>query len=181
VSALLWTIYCGQPLLRDLLLTRLEILDIFEAAALGDTTRLEPILSATPSSVHEYSADGWTALHLAAGFGTPAAVAALLTVGANVKAVSRNPQQNQPLHAAVALGKNREIVQLLLTHGAPVNDPQAGGFTPLFSAAANNRGLADLLIDHGANPSHKSDAGKMAADFARERGHTDLATWLESL
>jgi len=156
--------------------------DIFEAAALGETDRLETILRATPASVHEYSADGWTALHLAAGFGTPAAVAALLGAGADVQAVSRNPQQNQPLHAAVALGRNTEIVRLLLAHGAPVNEPQAGGFTPLFSAAAaNNRSLVDLLLDHGADAFHKSDSGKNAADFARERGHTELATWLESL
>ncbi len=182
VSALLWVVYCGQSLMGDLLLARLDTVDVFEAAALGDSARLETILRVTPASVGEYSVDGWTALHLAAGFGTAAAVAALLAAGGDVKAVSRNPQKNQPLHAAVALGRNPETVRLLLAHGAPVNDPQAGGFTPLFSAAAaNDRGLVELLLDRGAAPCHKCDSGKTAADFARERGHAELAAWLESL
>ena len=119
---------------------------------------------------------------MAAGFGTPGAVRALLSAGADVNALSRNPQKNQPLHAAVALGKNPDIVNLLLASGAQVNAPQAGGFTALFSAAAADcRPLADLLVAHGADPAHKSDEGKTAADFARERGHTEMADWLESL
>ena len=128
-----------------------------------------------------FSGDGWTALHLAAGFGTPASVAMLLGAGARVDAVSRNPQQNHPLHAALALGKNADTVKLLLEHGAPVNSAQAGGFTPLFSAAiANRKDLVELLLAHGADPESRSDAGKTASDFARDRGHADLAAWLDS-
>ncbi len=94
--------------------------------------------------------------------------------------MSKNPQRNQPLHAALALGRNPETVRLLLAHGADPNATQVGGFTPLFSAApANRRDLVELLIDHGAQALHRSDLGKTAADFARERGHTDLADWLE--
>ena len=71
---------------------------------------------------------------------------------------------------------------MLLASGAQVNAPQAGGFTALFSAAAADcRPLAELLVAHGADAAHKSDAGKTAADFARERGHTEMAAWLESL
>jgi uncharacterized protein len=74
-----------------------------------------------------------------------------------------------------------ETVELLLEHGAPVNAVQAGGFTPLFSAAsAGRRDLAELLLARGANPFHRSDADKTAADFARDRGHLELAAWLES-
>jgi ankyrin repeat protein len=157
-------------------------LDVFEAAAIGDLPSLQSVLAATPDSVNEFSSDGWTALHLAAGFGTPGAVAALLFAGADVHAFSRNPQKNQPLHAAVALGKNPDIVNLLLANGAQVNTPQAGGFAPLFSAAAADcRPLAEVLIAHGADPAQKSDAGKTAADFARERDHLQMAAWLESL
>jgi len=186
VSALLWAVYCGQTLVRDFLIARLAAdsiaLDIFEAAAVGDEARLVALLAAEPELVHSFSGDGWTPLHLAAGFGTPAAVAALLAAGAAIDAVSRNPQQNQPLHAALALGKNAETVRLLLAHGAPVNAAQAGGFTPIFSAAiANRRDLVELLLALDADPHRKSDQGKTAADFARERGHAELADWLDSL
>jgi ankyrin repeat protein len=185
VSPLLWSVYCSQDLVRDFLVSRLAAdgiaLDIFEAAAIGDEAHLKVLLEAEPASIESYSGDGWTPLHLAAAFGTPAAVSALLAAGASVEAVSRNPQQNQPLHAALALGKNAETVRLLLAHGAPANSAQAGGFTPIFSAAvANRRDLAEILLAHGADPDLRSDAGKTAAEFARERGHAEIAAWLES-
>ncbi len=110
VSPLLWSVYCGQPLIRDFLLARLAAdgipIDIFEAAALGDEPHLKTLFAADPNLVHAFSGDGWTALHLAAAFGTPEAVSTLLAAGARVDRVSRNPQQNHPLHAALALGKN---------------------------------------------------------------------------
>jgi ankyrin repeat protein len=185
VSALMWAVYCSQALVRDFLLARLTAdgigLDIFEAAATGDVARLRALLEAEPEHARSFSGDGWTALHLAAAFGSEAAVSTLLDAGALVDGVSRNPQRNQPLHAALALGKNAEIVQLLLDHDASANAAQAGGFTPIFSAAtANRKDLAEMLLTHGADPHAKSDAGKTAADFARERGHAELAAWLES-
>jgi len=186
VSMLLWSVYCGQPLVRDFLLARLAAegiaLDIFEAAATGNEAQLAALLEAQPELAQSFSGDGWTPLHLAAAFGTPAAVSALLAAGAPVDAVSRNPQHNQPLHAALALGKNADTVRLLLQQGAAANAAQAGGFTPIFSAAiANRRDLAEILLAHGADPHRISDQGKTAADFARERGHAELAVWLEPL
>jgi len=183
VSMLLWSVYAGQPIVRDYLLaqlaTRGELLDIFEAAAVGDVLRVEDILDADPAAVHSFSGDGWTPLHLAAAFGTPQSVDLLLQHGAQVDAVSRNPQRNQPLHAALALGRDAESVRLLLAHGADPNATQVGGFTPIFSAAtANRRDLAEMLIECGAHALHRSDLGKTAADFARERGHAALADWL---
>lgn len=183
VSALLWAVYSGQPLICDFLATRLAAqgapLDIFEASATGNEVRLIEILAEDPAAAQSVAGDGWTALHLAAAFGTPATVAVLLSHGARVDAVSGNAQQNQPLHAAVALGRNPAIVTLLLERGADPNARQAGGFTPLFSAAAaNHRDLAELLLAHGANPGLTSDQGLTAAGFARERGHAELADWL---
>ena len=186
ISALMWSIYYQQPLVRDFLLAKLAErgvkLDIFEAAATGNTVRLEEILASDPAAVQAYSPDGWTALHLAAAFGTPQAALVLLQHGANVSAVSKNPQRNQALHAALSLGCNIELTTILLNHGADPNAVQVGGFTPLFSAASSNRkDLAELLVLRGANPNPANDAGKTPADFARERGHLDMAEWIESL
>jgi ankyrin repeat protein len=186
VSALIWSIYSGQPLVRDYLLAEKsrigELLDIFEASAIGDALTLRQILNETPQAAHEFSGDGWTPLHLAAAFGTPEAVHLLLENGAQVDAVSKNPQTNQPLHAALALGRNPETIKLLLDAGANPNARQTGGFTPIFSAAAaNRRDLAEALIAHGADAAIQNDFGQTAAGFARERNHTELAVWLESL
>ena len=185
VSALLWSVYTGQILVRDFLLAELAhqhaALDIFEAAAVGDIARLTAILNADPQAVHTYSTDGWTPLHLAAAFATPAAVELLLKHGAKVDAVSKNPQANQPLHAALALSRNPETVKLLLAAKADPNAVQTGGFTPIFSAAtANRRDLAELLLDAGAKARVHSEQGKSPADFARERGHEELAAWLDT-
>lgn len=186
VSALLWSVYLNQPLVRDGLRARLAALghelDVFEAAALGDVAQLGRILERDPAAVLVVAGDGWTALHLAAAFGTPEAVVELLERGAAVDAVSHNAQRNQSLHAAVALGRNPETVQLLLERGADPNALQAGGFTALFSvAAAGRRDLAELLVRRGADASIQSEGGKTAATFARERGHEELAVWLEGL
>jgi ankyrin repeat protein len=186
VSALLWSIYTSQPLVRDYLLAEKsrigQLLDIFEASAVGDALSLRQILNETPQAAHDLSGDGWTPLHLAAAFGTPEAVQVLIENGAQVDAVSKNPQTNQPLHAALALGRNPETIELLLKSGANPNARQTGGFTPIFSAAAaNRRDLVELLIANGANPSISNDFAQTAAGFARERNHTELADWLESL
>jgi uncharacterized protein len=186
VSALLWSVYTGQRKVSILLAAKLATLgiplDVFEAASTGDEARLQAILSENASAVQEFSSDGWTALHLAAAFGTPLSVGALIFRGARVDAVSQNAQQNQPLHAALALGKNPSTIELLVSHGADVNATQAGSFTPIFSAAAANRiDLAEMLMEHGANPHHASDQGKTPADFAREHGHAELAAWFDSL
>jgi hypothetical protein len=185
VSALLWSVYTGQELVRDYLLAQLSaqgaVIDIFEAAAVGDAARLSAILEAEPESALAWSDDGWTPLHLAAAFGTPKSATLLLAQGASVDAVSENPQRNQPLHAAVALSRNPETIRMLLEHGADANATQTGGFTPIFSAAAANRkDLAEMLLAHGAHPHQKSDLGKTPADFARDRGHAELAAWLEA-
>lgn len=186
VSALMWAIYSGQTLVRDFFLVEMErtgiALDAFESAAAGSGASLAKALTAAPETSHLWSNDGWTALHLAAAFGTPEAVRLLIDSGAPVNAVSKNPQKNQPLHAALALGRNPETIQLLLDAGADPNARQTAGFTAIFSAAAaNRRDLCELLIQHGADPNLTNDFGQTAAGFARERSHIDLADWLDSI
>jgi ankyrin repeat protein len=64
-----------------------------------------------------WSGDGFTALHLAAFFGEAGAARVLLSSGADVHALSRNPLAVPPLQSAVAAGE-RELAQLLLEAGA---------------------------------------------------------------
>ena len=180
VSAFLWSVYNRQPLIRDYLLTHLPVLDIFEASALGDCTRLEPLLRQDPMSVHATSADGWAPLHLAAAFGGPPATVLLLAHGAHVHRFSRNPMHNQALHACIALSRNPETVCILIEQGADVNMTQAGGYCPLHQAAA--AGLVDLvkiLLEAGAKPDLRCDQGKTPAEYARERSHDGILQVLE--
>ncbi len=153
VSAFLWSIYHRQPLIRDFLLAHLPDLDIFEASALGDCGRIEPLLRQDAMLVHQTSADGWAPLHLAAAFGGPQATALLLAHGAHVHRFSRNPMHNQPLHACIALSRDCETVRILIAQGADVNMEQAGGYTPLHQAAAAGlEELTRILLEAGADP-----------------------------
>ncbi len=179
VSAFLWSIYSGQLLIRDFLLTRLTDLDIFEAAALGDCGRIERLLQQDGQLIHQTSVDGWSPLHLAAAFGGPQATTLLLNHGADVNQLSRNPMQNQPLHACIALGRDCETAGILIAHGASVNQPQAGGYAPLHQAAAAGLGaMTQLLLKAGANATQTCNQGKTPADYARDRQHDAVAQQL---
>ncbi len=173
VSALLWSVYTGRPLVRDFLLSRRkeDSLDICEAAACGDLARLRSLLKTSPDDLKSHSPDGWTPLHLASAFGGPEAVRELLLAGVDPNQISRNPLKNLPLHACLALSKSPESVALLVEHGADVNARQHGGFTPLHqAAAAGDCKNIEQLLAQGADPNAKSDEGKTALDFARDRG-----------
>src|SRR3982074_1321818 len=66
-SAILTAVYHRQKEIVNLLVARGATLSIFEASAAGELERVERLLNA--DTINEYSADGWTPLHLAAFFG----------------------------------------------------------------------------------------------------------------
>lgn len=179
VSVLMWSVYARQPEITQCLRPAAGDLDIFEAAALGDCPRIRELLAADAMQVWAVSPDGWAPLHLASAFAGPDAVRLLLEHGAHAHQVSHNPQRNQALHAAIALGDSPETIALLLEAGADVNATQAGGFTPLHqAAAAGKRDIAALLLKHGARRDCRCDQGKLPADYARERGHAAVTELL---
>jgi uncharacterized protein len=154
-------------------------LDVFEAAAVGDTGRLRGLLSEEPDRVGSWSVDGFTPLHLAAFFGHPDAVRLLLEHGADVTPTSENGLGVTPLQSAVA-GRDLEAVRAILDAGAEVDVREQAGFTPLHAAAQNGDGdIARLLLERGADPGARSDTGATAADLAREGGHEEVLALLE--
>lgn len=180
ISMLLWSVYSRQPDITELLRYHAGDLDVFEAAALGDSKRLSELLASDAMQIWSVSADGWAPLHLAAAFAGPDAVKLLLEHGAHAHQRSHNPQRNQPLHAAIALSNSMETICLLLEAGADVNATQAGGFTPLHqAAAAGRRDLVVLLLERGARREMRCDQGKYAVDYARERSHAEVLSLLE--
>ena len=177
-SAILVATYNMKPDVVDALVNIGAPIDIFEACVLGQVDRIKEILRATPQRVSEHAPDGFTPVALAAFFGQPHAVNALIAAGADVNAAARNPLKVQALHAAVA-GRKLEIVKAVLDAGADPNAQQQAGFRPMHEAGTNaNRALAELLLAHGADPSLTNDDGKSAIDFAREKGHPEFADWL---
>lgn len=164
-SELLEALYRGDQVTVDTKLAERPDLTLFEAAAVGDSGRVQELLTREPRSVADWSPDGFTALHLAAFFGRETIAATLLERGADVSAVARNPLRVQPLHSAAA-GGHTAVARLLLEHGADPNARQEGGFVPLHAAAqARNDELYELLLASGADQDAATDDGRTAADF----------------
>jgi ankyrin repeat protein len=143
-------------------------LDLFDAVGAGRADRAEALLDADPDAVHSWSADGFTALHLAAFFGRLTVSTLLIARGADVNATSRNPMRVRPLHSAAA-ARASDVVALLLANGADPNATQERGVTALMSAAAGGDVESiRLLLEHGADAAARDADGKTAADYAGE-------------
>jgi uncharacterized protein len=122
LSPVLHALYTGKDELVDTILDANPPLDAFDAAAVGRTRGLEELLEADPSLVAAWSADGFTALHLAAFFGQEDAAELLLDRGADPRVVSRHREiQVAPVQSAAA-GEHDAIVRLLLERGAELDD-----------------------------------------------------------
>jgi ankyrin repeat protein len=177
-SAILIATYWGKRDVADVLMAHAPELNVFEAAAAGQLSRVKQMIEDNPALIHAWSHDGFTPLHLAVFFGRRHVAEYLLAHSPDVNAVARNPIKVTPLHSAAA-GNQFEICEALIAKGADVNARQEGGFTPLHSAAQNgNLELVDLLLRHGADSHAKTDDGKTARDFASEGGHAGVAARL---
>lgn len=165
VSALLLARYRGRADLVELLRPAAEPLDLHEAAALGDTARLDALLR-SGADVGAPSTDGFTALHLAAFFGGPGPVRTLVQAGADPNAVAAGGMRVTPLHSAAA-ARDAASVKALLEAGAAVDAAQAGGHTPLMAAARNqDEAGVRALLAAGADPDRPNDEGRTAHDLA---------------
>ena len=176
--------FMGQQAVVAALLAAEPELDAFEAAIVGDEAQLAARLDDDPGLLTAYSPDGWTLMHLAPWAGQPETTRLLLSRGADLTAESKNPLNNQPLHAAVA-GPNAETrtacVRQLLEAGADANSRQARGNTPLHTSAhLGDAASVEALLAHGADVGLRSDDGKSAAYYARDGGHEDLVRRLEA-
>jgi ankyrin repeat protein len=162
MSELLQALYRGDRTRVDELLQEDPQLNVFEAAALGKTDRLQGLLRADPSQANAFGDDGFHPLGLACFFAHVDAARLLLDRGADVNALSRNEHiKTAAIHAATASnesGANEdvryELVELLLDHGADPNLPQGGGdegFRAIDSARQNgDKRVEQLLLDRGA-------------------------------
>ncbi len=180
-SALLLSCYYGKAEVANTLLTHRPDLDIREAATVGDAARISELGARDPSSVNALGDDGFHPLGLAAFFKRPAAVRALLDLGADPHLATR-PAGFTPLHSAVADDAGaaaKDIVRLLLDAGADPNAQSASGGTPLHTAAfTGNVPLIQTLLAAGADPDLPDAKGHTPLDVAREHGHSEAAALL---
>ena len=96
LSVILKATYYGKRDVVDALLASGVELNIFEAAATGQTGRVRELLKEDASLVNAYSQDGFMPLGLVAFFGNVETVNALLAAGAPVNAASKETDEPVP-------------------------------------------------------------------------------------
>src|SRR5690606_19338998 len=99
--------------------------------------------------------------------------------------IERGAQVNRlgwtPLHYAASKGRT-DTARMLIERGALVNAPAPDGTTPLMMAAySGDRETVQLLLNHGADATAINLAKLRAADWARERRHTQIADELDKV
>lgn len=180
VSAVLMACYMGRKDIRDLLISRGARLELHEAAAAGNLSRVREIVDANPAAASAFSPDGFPVMALAAVFGHEDVARYLHSQGADVNAVSKNGTGYTALTGAVA-SNHVAITRWLVENGANVNYRYAKGHSPLLEAAANgNLDIVKILLAHGADAIATTDDGKSPLAFAEERNHPEVAAYLRS-
>jgi ankyrin repeat protein len=176
--------------------------DEFVGVSHGDFERVRRMLSANPALVNAVSTWGETPIQAATQTANIPIVQLLLTAGAPLDIctaavlgmrdrVAQMLQANPALKNAtgahgipvlyfpVIVG-NKDIAELLLSHGA---DPNAGegGNTPLHGATQfGQSAMAEWLLTHGAHHSPLDYEGKTPIERARELGRLDVVHALAS-
>lgn len=154
----------GRASIRELLIGAGAEVDVCAAAILGDLERLETLLDEDPRRANERSTGLSPLCWAAFGFSTEAA-RLLLDRGARM--------DDGELLCAASVGRV-PMGKLLLDRGADPDElhPEAGA-NALHEAARmryseDGADFVRLLLDHGADPSLRTRAGKTALELALE-------------
>lgn len=147
-----------------------DLSELYEAIEIKANVELvKKILEENPSIIHEKDELGFTVAHFAAGSDNKELVEFILNkdIDINVK----NKYGSTPLHIAIY----PEIAQMLIDHGANVNEVDNEEETPLHDCAWNGEERAEmikLLLKNGVDKNKKNYKGQTALDIAISRGDT---------
>jgi ankyrin repeat protein len=190
---------------------------IHDAARKGDEAKVTALLEANPELVFSRDKFGNTPLHVAALHNQPAVAALLLANGADVNAINVVENRSSPvasvgetpLGLALRSYHHKEMVELLLTHGADPNmlsdgapplyraverdlpddvelllangaDPNAWG-SVLYTVLHDKTKILEILLDYGADPNAKDMLwGHTALYYAESNSHEKAAALLRA-
>jgi len=131
---------------------------IHEATARGDRARVIALLKQNPELADSRDKFGNTPLHVAAKHNSVGIAELLLANGADVNArvTEGNSAGNTPLTLALQPYHHKEMLELLLMHGADPNVMLSWGTTPLHHAIEQDIPYdVELLLANGADPNAK--------------------------
>lgn len=149
--------------------------EFFDAALDGDIQTITAELAAgVDVNAASLNGQSQTALMLAAFNGHTELVSMLIDYGGDVNATD-TASRTALMYASS--GPFPEMVQLLIDKGAKVNiiDSNEKWTALMFAAAEGQADNVKLLLENGADTILKDVDGDTAADFAVQKGHTELA------
>ena len=180
VSELLQAKYRGNNARVEEILKTGPTLNIFEAAAIGETARVQELIAGDPALLNAYALDGFHPLGLAAFFGNKATVEALVQAGANVNQQSREAMKVSALHSSIA-ARRPDIVEVLLAAGANPDLRAEGGVTVFHEAGATGQiDVAEMLLKRGSDINATDNSGKTPLTHALDRKMDAMAAWLRA-
>jgi ankyrin repeat protein len=149
---------------------------LHKAATFGDD-RLVELLLAHGAAIEAKDNFGFTPLRDAASVGNSVATKSLLAHGGDV--FVRDRYSATPLHWA-AMTTNVATVTLLLDAGVQINALDMGSRTPLHQAAdTGGEDVVQLLLERKADATARDANSDTAADLARKKGFSHIATMLD--
>lgn len=177
-TVVLLAAYHGKKEIVALLLKTGIDLDVFEAAATGQTERVCSLIAKDAKLLNSYSLDGFFPLGLAIFFGQTETALALLEIGADVNIASRESMKVSPLHSAVAANQT-EVGKKLIALGANVNARAENNIAPLHEAAMNGYlEFAELLLKGNAEINARTKDGKTPLKYALDNKHSGMVKFL---
>lgn len=126
-------------------------------------------------NIHYPACNREAPLHIAARLGNFEAAKLLLAHGAHVNEWEQNGWT--PLQCAVS-GTSKELIELLFTNGASVQNTHGWTFFQIWALGAGDTNIAAILLAHGANINAKDNEGKTALHFAAQQGTLQAVEWL---
>ena len=145
-------------------------MSLFEAIAAGDEDALREEIERNPSGAGERNEDGVSPVLYALFHGRSDLVGPILDA---------NPALD--VFDAAAVGRTRGLEELIEAEPALVHARAANGTTPLHLAVRfDQRGAAELLLEHGADTAARDGDGRTPAEVAAgdTRALSQLAEWL---
>ncbi len=172
----------------------------------GDINQIERHIQ-WRSDINRANSEGETPLHLAVSQGSYIIVKLLVNNGANINVLDKvgnsaltravlgghtqiteylitqgaEHDPTQLLHHAISAGvTDREIIPLLVKHGAQIDAQNSAGQTPLTAAISkNNRVQVKLLIQSGADVRLANGANLTPLSIAQKLGNGDIVRLLQ--